>query len=208
MTATKVKSVFPIDNGIMYAISGLLPSLFSDEEGNTLYPDLDLLLLSKCGNRLITPIVDMLLDTSGTLPSASISRLAALIVSEYGEAWERINTALTVEYNPLYNGTYHEEIKQETEGETGDSTNETSNNDVSAFNTSPGNYVTDGKTTSESKATGTNKSAMKRTLDRTSMGANYRSSDLLQSEIDMRVNTRFTSQVIQDVKNYIAMQIY
>lgn len=202
MTNTKVKSVFPIDNGLMSSIAALLPDVFPEDT------DLDLLLISKCGNRLVTPIVNMLLDTSGTLSSASQARLAALIVSEYGDAWERIRAALTAEYNPLHNGAYHEEIQQSTEGETGDSTNETSNNDVSAFNTSPGSYVTDGKTTSETSATGTNKSIMTRTLDRTSSGNNYRTSDLVQSEIAMRVNTRFTAQVIQDVKNYIAMQIY
>lgn len=203
MTETRVKNVFPIDSGLMSSIAALLPDLFTGKNS-----DLDLLLLSKCGNRLITPIVEMLVDPSGTLSNASISRLAALIVSEYGEAWERIKTALTVEYNPLYSGTYHEEITQAVEGETGDNSNETNSNDVSAFNTSPGSYVTDGKTTSESKATGTNKSNMTRTLDRTSSASNFRSSDVLQSEISMRINTRFISQVIQDVKNYIAMQIY
>lgn len=202
MTEKKVKEVFPIDNGLMSGIMAELPDLFTQAT------DLDLLLISKCGNRLITPIVELLLDSSGTLPQSSILRLAKLIASEYGDGWTRIKSALTVEYNPLTSGTYHEEITEESEGETGDNTNETSNQDVSAFNTTPGSYLSDGKSTSESQSAGTDKRSLTRTLDRTSNNTNYRTSDVLRAEIDMRINSRLTETVITDVKNYIAMQIY
>lgn len=196
----KVKDVFPIDNGIITSIAAISPLSFPD--------DMDLLLLSKCGNRQITPIVSMLLDSSGTLSQAAINRLAALINSEYGESWERVKTALELEYNPLINSVYHEEESTETEGENTDTSAETSENDVSSFSPNPTQYISDGKSSREGTGSGTSKSSVTRKLDRTANGTNYKSSELVMSEIQLRINSRFTAQVVNDVKNYIAMQIY
>ena len=186
----------------MSCIAARLPDLFTDST------DLDLLLISKCGNRFVTPIVETLLNGSDALPAASVDRLAALIVLEYGEAWNRIKDALTVEYNPLYNGLYHETVEQHQEGETGDTSSEENKSDVSAINTVPGSYTSDDKTTTSTEASGTSRNSMARTTERQTSGSQYRNADVLQAEIQMRINSRFTAQVIDDVKNYIAMQIY
>lgn len=201
MTEIKVKDVFPVDNGLFVSIAAAAPSLD--------FPaDLDLLLLSKCGNRCITPIVEMLLDGSGKLTGASLDRLAALIVSEYGEAWDRIKTALEIEYNPLSSNTYHEEENTETEGESLDKNNETTSNAISTASQLPSDMLSDGGSNSEATVKGSSTSKVKRTLNRTNNGTSYKSSDLLQSEIKMRIDSRFTAQVVQDVKNYIAMMLY
>lgn len=201
MTEIKVKDVFPVDSGLFVAIAAAAPSLD--------FPaDLDLLLLSKCGNRCITPIVEMLLDGSGKLTGASLDRLAALIVSEYGEAWERIKTALEIEYNPLSSNTYHEEENTETEGESEDVNSENTSKAISTASQLPSDMLSDGGSTSEGTTKGSNKNTVKRILTRTNNGTSYKSSDLLQSEIKMRIDSRFTAQVITDVKNYIAMMIY
>lgn len=201
MTEIKVKDVFPVDNGLFVSIAAVAPSLD--------FPaDLDLLLLSKCGNRCITPIVEMLLDGTGKLTGASLDRLAALIVSEYGEAWDRIKTALEIEYNPLASNTYREEENTETEGESLDKNNETTSNAISTASQLPSDMLSDGGSNSEATVKGSSTSKVKRTLNRTNNGTSYKSSDLLQSEIKMRIDSRFTAQVIQDVKNYIAMMLY
>ena len=200
MTEIKVKNVFPITNGIMATISRLCDFGFND--------DIDLLLLSKCGKRNITPVVEMLLDNSENLSQEAITRLAWLIIQEYGDSWKRIKEALNLEYNPLTASIYHEEETTDTEGETGDNSNEVLKKDVSAIDIPPDNYVTDDQNRTESSATGTSKTTAKRILDRTSNVSSYKNSDLVISEIEMRVNSRFISQVIEDVKNYIAMMIY
>ena len=202
MTGTRVRDVFPLEDGLFSKIAALAPDLE--------FPlDLDLLLISKCGNRNITPIVEMLLDSSGRLSAASLGRLAALIVSEYLDSWKRVREALELEYNPLTSNTYHEEETTASEGESGDTNKETQATDVSpSLSDLQKEYLSDGKTTSEATGTGTTRSSVTRTLDRSSSASSYRNSDVVRAEIEMRVNSRFVAQIISDVKNYVAMQIY
>ena len=195
-----VKDVFPMTDGIMKSISTLGEYNFNS--------DMDLLLLSKCGRREITPIVYMLLDSDTTLSQAKLDRLAAIILVEYGDGWNRFKDALQIEYNPLSASLYKETETVESEGTTGNTSNETSQRGIATADTVPSNYVSDDKNTSESTDTGTNTNSSSRVLERTSNGTSYKSSDLISSELDMRINRRFMSQVLDDVKNYIAMQIY
>lgn len=195
-----VKDVFPMTDGIMKSISTLGEYDFNS--------DMDLLLLSKCGRREITPIVYMLLDSDTTLSQAKLDRLAAIILVEYGDGWNRFKNALQIEYNPIAASTMTETESIESEGTTGNTSNEVSQKDVATADSLPSNYVSDGKNTSETTDEGTNSNNSTRTLERTSNGTSYKSSDLISSELDMRINRRFMSQVLEDVKNYIAMQIY
>lgn len=200
MTEIKVKDVFPVSCGIMSAIS--------DSAGYGFNSDMDLRLVATCGMRCITPIVELLLDGSTTLTSGLLERLAALILSEYRESWDRVKNTLTMEYNPLSASEYNEEEHIDSEGENTDNSNEMKQDDVSTVDISPASYVTDGKRTSESSGSGTNRSTSIRTLKRTSNSTSYKPVDLIQSEIEMRIQNKFTSRVLDDVKNYIAMQIY
>ncbi len=203
MAEIKVKDVFPLTNGLFSHMP-----ITSIDFGIKSADDMDLLLISKCGNRVITPIVELLIDGSGQLTEAALTRLGTLIVSEYGDSWERIRNALTLEYNPLQNSVYDEVETTDTEGETGDTSQQVNANDISSFNTNPSNYVSDGKTTSDVSSIGTQKQTVKRTLKRTANGTAYSSSDLVKSEVNMRMENRYTEQIITDVKNYIAMALY
>ncbi len=200
MTEIKVRDVFPMSNGIM--------SVISTSGGYTFNADIDLRLLATCGKRCITPIVEMLLDGSTTLSNDLLERLAALILSEYKEAWDKIKDTLTMEYNPLSASQYHEEETTDAEGENTDTSKEEQLNDVSTTNALPDNFISDGKTTNDTKASGKSKNKSTRILTRTSNSTSYKPVDLIQSEIDMRVQNKFTSRVLEDVKNYIAMPIY
>lgn len=200
MSELTVKQVFPLTNGIIHSISVAGEYDFSE--------DMDLLLISKCGQRQITPIVEMLLDSDTTLSQDKLDRLAAIILVEYKDAWDRVKNALQIEYNPISASQYRETETIESEGTTGNTSNETSQRGIATADTVPSNYVSDDKNTSESTDTGTNTNSSSRVLERTSNGTSYKSSDLITSELDMRLKRRFMSQVLDDVKNYIAMQIY
>lgn len=200
MSELTVKQVFPLTNGIIHSISVAGEYDFSE--------DMDLLLISKCGQRQITPIVEMLLDSDTTLSQGKLDRLAAIILVEYKDAWDRVKNALQIEYNPISASQYRETETIESEGTTGNTSNETSQRGIATADTVPSNYVSDDKNTSESTDTGTNTNSSSRVLERTSNGTSYKSSDLITSELDMRLKRRFMSQVLDDVKNYIAMQIY
>ena len=198
----RVSDIFPLQGGIMYAIS--------DIGGYDFNADMDLLLLSKCGMREISPVVSLILDGKDRLSSNDIKRLARLILSEYGDAWSRIKDTLQLEYSPLTASTYHEEETTDITGENEDTSNETHTQDISAMNTptATGSYIPDNQNASESRNTASNKSKAVRTLDKTSTATSFRNSDLVQSEIALRVNSRFTEQVLNDVKLYIAMMLY
>lgn len=197
MTETRVKEIFPVSNGIMSAIASKAAYDFNS--------DMDLRLLAMCGRRCITPIVEMMLPSS---TNDLMTRLAALILSEYKETWDRVKDTLTMEYNPLSASQYTETEDINTEGENTDTSNETKQDDVSASDVAPASYVTDGKSTSAVQGTGTNRSKSRRILTRTANNTNYKPVDLIQSEIDMRIENKFTSRILDDVKNYIAMPIY
>lgn len=208
MKETRVKHVFPITKGLFYHMPLFEIGLdIGDFKVNSI-DDLDLLLVSKCGNRIITPIVEMLLDDNNKLTDTALSKIGTLIICEYGDTWKRIKEALVLEYNPLKNSVYTETERTNTEGETGESGQETSENDVSTFDTNPVNYASAGKTKNDTSNTANNKQSVERTLERTSNGTGYSGSELVQSEINMRIANRFTELVLNDVKNYIALAIY
>lgn len=200
MTEKRVKDVFPMNNGLMYAIS----VSGSYQLGN----DIDLRLLANCGKRCITPIVELLLDNAATLSDEAIQRLSNLILSEYKDSWDKIYSTLTLEYNPLSASQYNETETQNIEGETSDESTQVKQDDVSTSDSLPDNFISDGKSTNDSNSTSTNRNTSTRTLTRTSNSTSYKPVDLLKSEIDMRIQTRFTAQILEDVKNYIAMPIY
>lgn len=192
-----VKETFPISNGIMSAIS--------NAGGYSFNNDMDLRLIATCGKRCVTPVVELLLENE---TDDFIGRLTSLILSEYKESWDKIHATLTMEYNPLSASQYNETEITDDEGENTDNSTEVKQNDVSTSDSLPDNFISDGKSTNDSQASSTSKSSTKRTLTRTSNSTSYKPVDLLRSEIEMRIENKFTSRVLEDVKNYIAMPIY
>lgn len=192
-----VKETFPISNGIMSAIS--------NAGGYSFNNDMDLRLIATCGKRCVTPVVELLLENE---TDDFIGRLTSLILSEYQESWDKIHATLTMEYNPLSASQYNETEITDDEGENADNSTEVKQNDVSTSDSLPDNFISDGKSTNDSQASSTSKSSTKRTLTRTSNSTSYKPVDLLKSEIEMRIENKFTSRVLEDVKNYIAMPIY
>lgn len=192
-----VKETFPISNGIMSAIS--------NAGGYSFNNDMDLRLIATCGKRCVTPVVELLLENE---TDDFIGRLTSLILSEYQESWDKIHATLTMEYNPLSASQYNETEITDDEGENTDNSTEVKQNDVSTSDSLPDNFISDGKSTNDSQASSTSKSSTKRTLTRTSNSTSYKPVELLKSEIEMRIENKFTSRVLEDVKNYIAMPIY
>ena len=192
-----VKETCPISNGIMSAIS--------NAGGYSFNNDMDLRLIATCGKRCVTPVVELLLENE---TDDFIGRLTSLILSEYQESWDKIHATLTMEYNPLSASQYNETEITDDEGENTDNSTEVKQNDVSTSDSLPDNFISDGKSTNDSQASSTSKSSTKRTLTRTSNSTSYKPVDLLKSEIEMRIENKFTSRVLEDVKNYIAMPIY
>lgn len=195
----KVKDVFPISNGVFAKMDFDFTPLNKD--------NLDLILLSKCGKREVTPIVEML-SKDGILSDDSLQKIADMIIYEYGYNWQKVNNALMVEYSPLENAVYHEEECTDIDGETGDSVNEINKSDVSAFDQPIDEYTSNNKAETETQNKGTEKKNVKRTLDRTANGTGLSNSQLIKSELALRESTNYSNQIINDVKNYISLALY
>ena len=200
MTETRVKDVFPLTNGIMTAIASAGEYTYS--------ADADLRLIANCGRRCITPIIEMLLQSSQELSQDALTRLAGLILSEYKDTWDKIYTTLTLEYNPLSASQYTETENIAVQGENTGQNEEIQQDNVSTYDVAPDNFISDGKTTSNVTSTGKTASNTTRMLTKTSNNTSYKPVDLLKSEIDMRMQNKFLSRILEDVKNYIAMPIY
>ncbi len=200
MTETRVKDVFPISKGIM--------SVISEAGGYSFNDDMDLRLLANCGRRCITPVIEMILDGAAGFSDELLQRLASLILAEYKDSWDRVFTTLTMEYNPLSASQYTETENIASEGENSDINKEVKQDDVSTSDILPDNFISDGKSTSDTTASGKTKNNTTRTLTRTSNSTSYKPVDLINSEIDMRIKNRFVARILDDVKNYIAMPIY
>lgn len=200
MNENRIKTVFPASNGIM--------SIIANKAGYTFTPDMDLRLIATCGLRYITPTIELLLNGSETLSQEQLERLADLIIMEYQDGWNKIKDTLIMEYNPLSASQYNEEETSDITGESTDNSTDVKQDNVSTANALPDNFISDGKTTSDVTNTGTNKTMSKRVLKRTSNNNSFKPVDLLKSEIEMRILNKFTSIVLNDVKNYIAMPIY
>lgn len=192
-----VKEIFPIQNGIISAIGEAGSYSFNS--------DMDLKLIANCGKRCVTPVIELLLESC---EDDFMNRLASLILSEYKESWDKIHDTLSMEYNPLSASQYSETEETVDEGENTDNSTEVKQNDVSTSDILPDNFISDGKSTNDLQGSSTSKSNTRRTLTRTSNGTSYKPVDLLKSEIEMRVENKFTSRILEDVKNYIAMPIY
>lgn len=191
----KVNEVFPMVNGIMKSIADKTSYTFND--------DVDLLLLSKCGRREVSPVVEMMYKDNDF-----INRLSTLIILEYKETWDKIYDTLTLEYNPLSASQYNETETRDDSVESNDNSVEVRKNDISTDDALPDNFISDGKTTNDSTSSSTSKNVVTRTLKRTSNGTSFKPVDLLKSEIEMRISNKFISRIVEDVKNYISMPIY
>lgn len=92
----KVLEVFPFDNGLFSHIDYQFWNFNSDE--------LDLLLLSKCGARAISPIVNLVRNHSDSVLSDSqLAKLGTLILKQYKFKWDKLINLHALEYDILKN---------------------------------------------------------------------------------------------------------
>lgn len=92
----KVLEVFPFDNGLFSHIDYQFWNFSSDE--------LDLLLLSKCGARAISPIVNLVRNHEDSVLTASqLEKLGSLILKQYKFKWDKLINLHALEYDVLRN---------------------------------------------------------------------------------------------------------
>lgn len=58
---------------------------------------------NRSGTKLVSPLVDKLLNSDGELTDANLNRLAKVIYNKYGAGWDKAYAALYADYNPIEN---------------------------------------------------------------------------------------------------------
>lgn len=66
-------------------------------------PALNVLYLSRSGDKYIAPIVRLMLDSSGKLTPANMGKLAGYLETMYSQNWQKLYATLNFEYDPISN---------------------------------------------------------------------------------------------------------
>ena len=98
---TKLKDVFldPISAGIFDTFQNL--NVPWKDEG--IDESLDLFFITNYGERLISPLTNTCLDTTGKLTAAKQTLLATALVNLFGKNWTKEYAVLSAQYNPIEN---------------------------------------------------------------------------------------------------------
>lgn len=101
MMRTRLKDVFldPISAGIFDTFQNL--NVPWKDEG--IDESLDLFFITNYGERLISPLTNTCLDTTGKLTAAKQTLLATAIVNLFGKNWMKEYAVLSAQYDPIEN---------------------------------------------------------------------------------------------------------
>lgn len=184
----RIKDVLSIEQGFF--------AFINYEIDNFTFAQLDLLFLSKYGEREISPIIESLLDENKQLSNEKLELLGAIILNMFSHSWDSQNAVLTAEYDPLEN--YYETL-QTTRNSTNNSTTNTDNNTY-AFNSLD---AVDKDNTSQTSEGGLNE-----TITQTKKGlANTNYADIIEQALKVKA-IRLVDIVFNDIKQFISLNLY
>ena len=184
----RIKDVLSIEQGFF--------AFINYEIDNFTFAQLDLLFLTKYGEREISPIIESLLDENKQLSNAKLELLGAIINNMFSHSWDSQNAVLTAEYNPLEN--YYETLETVRESENNNTTN--TDNNTYAFNSLDS---VDKDNTSQTSEGGLNE-----TITQTKKGlANTNYDDIIEQALKVKA-IRLVDIVFNDIKWFISLNIY
>lgn len=186
----KVYNVFPIVDGLFSKMN----YTFWDFDNK----DLDVMLISHCGTKKISPIVKIAQEIEPTDP---MQYLADIIVNTYKRRWDRLQDLSAVEYDPLHNfsDVMEKEITETGTGEdkgnaSTDTTSNTSQENETKREDTRNNTITDSG--SDSKRTEKNLETVLSGTDTVSLNRN-----LIQELSGIDTSTRTDNLQSKDTKN-------
>lgn len=201
----RVKDFYTVDNGIFTDLASADPDRFSK-----LFPygteELNLLFLTACGDRFISPLVKVSLSENGELSETARTRIAKTILTKYGDSWERVKTTLEAEYNALdpYNVT--EETEKSDSGETSNTGTKTDKYNTFGYNSETA--VESDVNETDSGNTGTTESHSTTHYTRKGNIGNTDFATLVSNELQMRTKTTFMTLIVTDLTRELTLAIY
>lgn len=191
-----INEVFSISNGVYGAIASLYPDDYQFLFGSIESADMDIEMLSRCGNRICSPIV--------TLADENPETVARLIMNRYRDNWRKIKEALSLQYdvlNPVVSGyTITKNGKTQRAGET----SRDESNKVYGFDS------VDGANDSSTQTAGTESSVIdtQSTTNYNKKGVgNLTPNRLIEAEISFR-RLSFLNISLNDVKEFLTLSVY
>lgn len=184
----RIKDVLSIEQGFFKFINYTID--------NFTFPQLDLLFLTKYGEREISLIIESLLDENQRLSDEKLQVLGDVIRDMFSHSWDSQNAVLTAEYNPLEN--YYETLAT-TRNSTNNSITNTDNNTY-AFNSLE---AVDKDNTNQTSEGGLNE-----TITQTKKGlANGNYSDIVEQALKVKA-IRLVDIVFNDIKWFVSLNLY
>lgn len=188
MREKTIKDVITIENGLFQYINYTIDTFTNSE--------LDFMFISKYGNRIISPIIESLLNDNYELTTDKLTLLGQIINKMFAYNWDKQKEILLNEYNPLDN--YHETIEISKENENNNTTN--TDNKTFAYNSETS---VDKDNTNQTSLGGftENTTQIKSGLT----NGNYK--DIIEKALDAKA-LRFIDIVFNDIKWFISLDIY
>lgn len=189
----KVKECLPIENGFFATLNEVNPSLYKSLFDLLQPVNLDVELLTSCGERYASPI----------LTSFPLTQVVNCVIARYGNNWLKVKSALIADYDVLNQNNRKQVKTMERNTENVLSGTVVDNTSIPTFDES---IVTKNSDSTQNDTSETNNELVTTTIE-TRGNTNISLSNLVANEIEVRKNS-FIKLVVGDVKNQLTLDIY
>ena len=181
----KIRNIIPLQNGLFSHINYQFWDFTSDE--------LDIMLLSKIGQRLPAPILDIIqgppedpFDRRPYMTSSELDQLGQIILRTYKNKWDRLSDLHSEDYDILKN--YLDEYQEVLQDDDSSSISKSANRADRSFETSQLASKTGGTITQQSENSNTTESTRNDNFSsdftRSSTDATIRTDDLIEGKVE------------------------
>ena len=184
----RIKDVLSVEQGFF--------AFINYEIDNFTFSQLDILFLSKYGEREISPIIEGLLDENNQLSNAKLELLGVIIRNMFAHSWNNQNEVLTSEYNPLEN--YYETLETVRNNQNNNTIN--TDNNTYAYNSV--------ESVDKDNTIQTSEGGLNETITQTKKGlANSNYCDMIEGALKVKA-IKLVDIVFNDIKWFISLNIY
>ena len=184
----RIKDVLSLEQGFF--------SFINYEIENFTFPQLDLLFLTKYGEREISQIIESLLDENNQLSNEKLELLGAIIHNMFAHSWDNQSDILEAEFNPIEN--YYETLTTVRQNVNSNTTN--TDNNTYAFNSL--------ESIDKDNTVQTSNGGLNENITQTKKGlANANYCDIIEQALKVKA-IKLVDIVFNDIKWFISLNIY
>lgn len=184
----RIKDVFNVRDGFFEYINYTVNSFSFDE--------LNFMFISQYGERLLSPLVETLLDGNNILSQEKLEYLGGIIRKSYSKCWDGEASIIYNDFNPFDN--YHETLEVYRNNLNNNTTNV--NNRIYAFNSQ--------SASDKDESTSQSNGGFNESMTSTKHGlANGNYADIVESALRVHA-LKLVDIIFNDVKHFISLNLY